>query len=280
MKNSLNLTAILTLMYCLSFNSLLLAQDKPQTPPANTPTSTDTNVPSAKPASSSTDAHAKMLAGAGKPKSTENELVARFKEGGNVMWILLLLSILFVTYSIERFVNLRLKKIAPESLAEKADALWKEKKYSEIIDLCEKSDSVLAKIILQIVKRRNEGSERLHTIAGDVGAREMRLQVQHAYPLAVAATLAPLLGLLGTVSGMIDAFNTVALAGSLGNPALLADSISKAMVATGSGLIVAIPALAAYHYFKGRTLIYSVQLEEIVTDLLCDWFPHQEHHAM
>ncbi|HBC87410.1 MAG TPA: biopolymer transporter ExbB [Lentisphaeria bacterium] len=220
------------------------------------------------------DARAAMLEGAGKQKTTENELVARFKEGGNVMWVLLFISIMFITYSIERLINLRLKKIAPEDLAEKADELWKQGKFQEIQDLCEKSDSVLARIIKQIVKRRGEGSERLHTIAGDVGAREMRLQLQKAYPLAVAATLGPLLGLLGTVSGMIDAFNTVALAGSLGNPALLADSISKAMVATGAGLIVAIPALAAYHYFKGRTLIYSVQLEEIVTDLLCDWFPH------
>ncbi len=257
--------AALSALFLLLLTSTANAQEKSQ-PPSSA---------AASPAQPK-DARAAMLDGAGKPKSEENEFIVRFKEGGNVMWVLLLLSILFITYTIERLVNLRLKKIAPANLAEKADALWKEGKYQEIQELCDKSDSVLARIISQIVKRRREGPERLHTIAGDVGAREMRLQVQKAYPLAVAATLSPLLGLLGTVSGMIDAFNTVALAGSLGNPALLADSISKAMVATGAGLIVAIPSLAAYHFFKGRTLIYSVQLEEIVTDLLCDWFPHAD----
>jgi len=154
--------------------------------------------------------------------------------------------------------------------------LWRQGKFPEIEALCRKSGSVLSRIIMQIVKRRNEGSERLHAIAGDIGAREMRLQLQKAYPLAIAATLAPLLGLLGTVSGMIDAFNTVATAGSVGNPALLADSISKAMIATGGGLIVAIPSLASYHYFKGHTMIYAVQLEETVTDLLCSWFPNSK----
>ncbi len=244
--------------------------------PASATPSGTTTAQSAKPAPAPNDSRAAMLEGAGKPKSAENELIARFKEGGNVMWFLLLLSILFVTYTVERLVNLRLKKIAPENLAEKTDELWKQGNYQEIDAVCEKSDSVLGRIIQHIVKRRNEGAERIHTIAGDVAAREMRLQLQRAYPLAIAATIAPLLGLLGTVSGMIDAFNTVALAGSLGNPALLADSISKAMVATGAGLIVAIPSLAAYHYFKGRTLIFSVQLEETVTDLLCDWFAHKE----
>jgi len=202
-----------------------------------------------------------------------NEFIIRFKEGGNVMWVLLLLSVMFAAYTVERLVNLRQKRIVPESLAPEVDFLWREGRYSEIVDVCAKSDSVLSRIIMQIVKRRDEDPTRIHSIAGDVGAREMRLQLQRAYPLAIAATLAPLLGLLGTVSGMIDAFNTVAIAGSLGNPALLADSISKAMVTTGGGLIVAIPSLAAYHYFKGHTMVYAVQLEETVSDLLFNWFP-------
>ena len=267
MKIALWCWAVMTAILLLLSIRNAAAQDKP---PSSSGTSAVASL--AHPG----DARAAMLEGAGKPKSEENEFVVRFREGGNVMWVLLLLSVMFITYTIERLVNLRLQKIAPVELAEQADALWKEGKLQEIQELCRKSDSVLARIIAQIVKRRPEGPERLHVIAGDVGAREMRLQVQKAYPLAVAATLAPLLGLLGTVSGMIDAFNTVALAGSLGNPALLADSISKAMVATGAGLIVAIPSLASYHYFKGRTLVCTAQLEEIVTDLLCDWFPHGE----
>ena len=222
------------------------------------------------------DAGNRMLQNGVKPKADEPELVKRFKEGGNVMWFLLLLSIMFVTYTIERFANLRLSKIAPESLAEQANILWKQGRFAEIMELCEKSPSVLARILRQIIRHRNEDITRLNTLAGEVGAREIRMQLQRAYPLAIAATVAPLLGLLGTVSGMIDAFDTVALAGSMGNPALLADSISKAMVCTAAGLMVAIGSLCAYHYFKGRTITYSVQIEETVSDLLSDWFASRE----
>ncbi len=188
------------------------------------------------------------------------------------MWFLLMLSVVFLTYTFERSMNLRRSKIAPDILAEQADALWKKEMFGEVEALGEKSQTVLGKILIQLVKHRHQSLERLHTIAGDVGAREMRLQLQRAYPLAVAATIAPLFGLLGTVSGMVDAFDTVALAGSMGNPALLADSISKAMVATGAGLVVAIPSLGAYHFFKGKTVVFAIELEETVGDLMSEWF--------
>ena len=82
--------------------------------------------------------------------------------------------------------------------------------------------------------------------------------------------LAALLGLLGTVSGMMDAFATVAIAG-LGDVSVLGGSISKALVTTLVGLVVAIPSLFAYHFFKSRTNIFGVELEEEATEMISEW---------
>ena len=70
---------------------------------------------------------------------------------------------------------------------------------------------------------------------------------------------------------MIDTFETVALAGSLGDPSQLAAGISEALITTGFGLAIAIPFLALYHFFKHRTASFGAQLEEEVTSLLSGW---------
>ena len=99
------------------------------------------------------------------------------------------------------------------------------------------------------------------------------------YPLAAVAGLSPLLGLFGTVLGMIESFEMVAIAGSMGDPALLASGISKALVTTAFGLFVAIPALAAYHVFKLRTNYLANVLDREVTDLSSRWLLKQGGRA-
>ena len=101
----------------------------------------------------------------------------------------------------------------------------------------------------------------------------MRVHLQRAYPLAVIATVSPLLGLFGTVYGMIGAFESVALAGKMGDPSIMAGDISFALITTALGLIIAVPALIAYHYFRVRTNIYGLTLEEQTNHLLIRWFP-------
>ena len=113
-------------------------------------------------------------------------------------------------------------------------------------------------------------------IAGELVSRELDIQNQKAYPLGIVATISPLLGLLGMILGMIDTFETVALAGSLGDPTQLAAGISEALVTTGLGLAIAIPFLSLYHFFKYRTAGFGVQLEEQVTGLLTAWLMKPE----
>jgi len=96
------------------------------------------------------------------------------------------------------------------------------------------------------------------------------------YPLAIVAVLSPLLGLFGTVVGMIESFEVVAVAGTMGDPSLLASSISKALVTTAFGLIVAMPMLFFYHMFKLRTHYLASLLEEEAGTLLNGWLLKKE----
>ncbi|HBR95694.1 MAG TPA: biopolymer transporter ExbB, partial [Opitutae bacterium] len=103
-------------------------------------------------------------------------------------------------------------------------------------------------------------------------SREMRLHLQRAYPLAVVATISPLLGLFGTVYGMIGAFESVALAGEMGDPSIMAADIAYALITTAIGLVIAVPALSAYHFFRIRTNMLALGLEGQLSHVISRWF--------
>lgn len=204
--------------------------------------------------------------------TTGEAFVRKLRQGGLTMVFLLLASVAGVGYAIERLVNLRSGVIAPGGLADRADELWQAGKWDELQALPDKSNSTLARIIAVIARHRHSSMADVSLMAGDVASRDLRRHVQKAYPLAVVATVSPLLGLLGTVIGMIGAFDKVAAAGSLGNASLLGGDISKALITTAAGLTIAVPALVLYHYFKSRTSLFALMLEEEVGELMSAWY--------
>ncbi|MDA3872609.1 MAG: MotA/TolQ/ExbB proton channel family protein [Kiritimatiellae bacterium] len=200
------------------------------------------------------------------------ELIERFKQGGFTMWVLLGLSFIMVTFGSERLFNLRRSKVVPDDLADNARAAWKTGDKSKVVAVADAQPSVLASAIKLLAAHSHLSANDIATMAGDDISRMMRRHLQRAYPLAIVATLSPLLGLLGTVTGMIDAFEVVAIAGSLGDASLLAAGIAKALVTTAFGLIVAIPALGLYHHFRGKTHDLNLNVEEDVDRLIIEWF--------
>ncbi len=196
----------------------------------------------------------------------------KLREGGLTMVFLFLVSVAGVGYAIERAVNLRLSAIAPEGLAEEANKLWRMGEFEEIERLPDRKDSTLARALAVVARHRHSNMADVSMMAGDVASRDLRRHLQRAYGLAVVATVSPLLGLLGTVIGMIGAFDKVAAAGALGDASLLGGDISKALITTGAGLTIAVPSLILYHYFKNRTNQYALVVEEELGELIGTWY--------
>jgi biopolymer transport protein ExbB len=206
-------------------------------------------------------------------RRTQGEaFLLKLKQGGWTMVFLLAVSIFGVAYTIERLAHLRRGAIVPDGLCAQADKLWKNGQYDKLETLDEQNPSTLARALATVARHRTSGLNDVSMMAGDVAARDLKRHLQKAYPLAVVATLSPLLGLLGTVIGMIGAFDKVATAGELGDASLLGGDISKALITTGVGLAIAVPALAIYHFFRSRTSLYGIMLEEEVSELLTEWY--------
>jgi biopolymer transport protein ExbB len=195
----------------------------------------------------------------------------KLAKGGNTMIALLACSVMGGAFALERLFRLRQAAIVPSGLADRADELWREGDFAALEAECASRPSTLGRVIRYIVLHRDNAVADISAGAGDIAANELKHHLQRTYPLAVVATLSPLLGLLGTVFGMIEAFDRVAVAGALGDATLLADGISKALITTAAGLVIAVPALAIYHYFRSRTNIYGIQLAEQVTELTSGW---------
>lgn len=202
----------------------------------------------------------------------ELDLVEQVKSGGLIVIVLLILSVVAGAIAIERFLRFSQRVIAPKGLSDKVLPMWQSGNFSELESFLSTQNSTLGRALLFMVTHRNHGRDTVSTGTGDIASMELRHHQQKAYGLAVVATIAPILGLLGTVVGMIEAFHVVAYSGEIGNPALLADGISKALTTTAAGLIVALPALGLHHYFKSRTVFYGLILEKNINDLLSELF--------
>ncbi|MEX2381941.1 MAG: MotA/TolQ/ExbB proton channel family protein [Opitutales bacterium] len=199
-------------------------------------------------------------------------LIGKIKQGKEIGVVLILLSVFAVAVALERAVGLKAERIVPKGFAKKADELYQAGKIDELRVLCEQHPSVLAHIVDELVQQASIPHEEARLLAEDVGSYELKLQQQRNYPLLVVGSVAPLLGLTGTVFGMIQAFEDVAALGSLGDPRVLADGISQALVTTAMGLIVAVPSLVLYHFFKSRLIRASLQLQKQTTRIIRRWY--------
>ena len=196
----------------------------------------------------------------------------KLEQGGLTMVFLAACSVFGLGFTIERLVGLRRGVIVPAGLAEKADKLWRAGKYDEVRDLPRIKPCTLSRMLAAVTRHRHSNMSDVSMIAGDIASRELINHMRRAYPLAIVATLSPMLGLLGTIIGMIGAFDKIAMAGSLGDASLLGADIGKALITTGAGLSIAVPALALYHYFRSRINLYGITLEEEASDLIANWY--------
>jgi len=204
----------------------------------------------------------------GLAQGEEINFVEQVAEGGTAILVILGLSILFLAVTIERLVHLRTRAILPPDLMPHIQTLWAARKYDELGKVLADDGSTLARAVACMIEHRQQPYEVVSRLAGDLVSLELRQHQQKAYALAIVATWAPIVGLLGTVIGMVEAFHVIAFSEGMGNPALLAGGISKALVNTAAGLTVALPALGMHHYFKHRLASFGLALEKEINALI------------
>jgi biopolymer transport protein ExbB len=198
-------------------------------------------------------------------------LLSFIQAAGWPIWPLLLCSVVGLALVIERFLSLRAQRVAPVKLVDEVVALTRTSLPTADVVNKLASSSVLGKVLATGVRavvadpRMSESGLRL--VFENAGRAAVHHLERFLNTLGTIATAAPLLGLLGTVIGMIEIFGSQGpTAGS--NPAQMAHGISVALYNTAFGLIVAIPALMLYRYFKGRVDEYTVDMEQATEQMV------------
>lgn len=191
-----------------------------------------------------------------------------FRQGGFVMWPLLVCSIAGVAIIIERVWVLQRKRVISPNLV---DGIQKQLTSPESIEVVRKVSEIDASILAELVRtafahislHKTENIEAVQAVARQIlGRMERGLTT-----LALVAELGPLLGLLGTVNGMVRLFNDVATKG-MSDPTLISAGISEALVATFTGLSISIPTLVAYMYLRRRIEMMVLEMERHIDELI------------
>ncbi len=197
-------------------------------------------------------------------------LISIFQKGGPLMYPLLLLGVLSIAFIIERFYSLSYKKVIPQKEIDSIFLYLKEGRFTEAITTAKVSQSLATKIVANVLDFYMNGrrkKEDLELAAEEIARVEIPKLESYINLLGAIAAISPLLGFLGTVTGMIQVFEALSIEG-LTNPTILSSGISQALITTAFGLTIAIPSLAAYWYFKSKLNAMVSYLENIINELI------------
>jgi len=190
------------------------------------------------------------------------------KTGGFIMLVLAVISVVTTAMVIYNFMTLKITVLAPRHFSEEVVKRLEEGKFKSVQTMCKTEQNIISAIIVAGLNRLGKGPLIVREAMENCARKEIGNLWQNISYLADIAAVAPLIGLLGTVLGMIQAFNVIAFQTAVVKPILLAGGVSKAMVTTAGGLIVAIPAMLFYTYFKGRVQDITNVIEAYSTDVI------------
>ena len=184
-----------------------------------------------------------------------------FTKGGIFMYPILLCSITALAIFIERLWNLRWKHVIPQDFIVDVEQLIRREKIPDAAHLCQQNPSSMARILLVGIKNFGRKREVIKEYLEEVGRQESASLERFVEGLGTIAGVSTLLGLLGTISGMIQIFSVISTQ-TVVNPGSLAGGISEALITTYAGLSVAIPTLVMYKYLQSKTQTLILQMEE------------------
>lgn len=219
-----------------------------------------------------------LAAEAGDESGVEKEtMFSLIAKGGYLMIPLGIASILAVTLGMERFVSLSKERILPNRFLDGLVTAWEgDRTGKDAIAYCDESGGAVGHVFKAGIRRSEAGPEAVEKAIEDVGSREANKMKRSLRPLSIIAAVSPLLGLLGTVYGMIDAFQKTSASGGTAKTAMLAEGIYEALVTTAAGLTIAIPTLLLYQFLLGRVDRLIDEIDEAGTEFI---YSYTESHG-
>jgi len=188
--------------------------------------------------------------------------------GGGIGFMILFLSFVSLALIIEHIVNIKRDKIVPPQLVDEIEGMFENEEYQEALELCETEPNFLTNVLAAGLPKINAGFETMKAAMEEAAEEEaIKLQQKIGY-LSLIGNIAPMMGLFGTVYGMIQAFQTIARLGAAVTPSDLATGISTALVTTFLGLLVAIPTMIAYFFFRNKVVRITLEIGAIADDLV------------
>jgi biopolymer transport protein ExbB len=188
-------------------------------------------------------------------------------KGGYLMYPILICSVLTLAILFERLFALRRSRIIPEKFIIEVSDLVRQGRMEDAMTKCRLNDSSISRVLMAGISRHGKPHQQIKEAIEDVGRLEAANLERYLTILGTIAGIAPLLGLLGTVTGMIKAFSVISHAG-IGNPQMLAGGISEALITTAAGLTVAIPAFVFYKLLRSRVDKRILRMERVSLDML------------
>ena len=182
-------------------------------------------------------------------------------KGGVIMWPIMFCSFVALAIAIERFWSLRRMTIDTREVMDVIRTALRQNRVQEAVAICDETDAPISRIVKAGILKYNRSKEDIREAIEDAGQLEVPRLERYLSALATCANVAPLLGLLGTVQGMIICFARIQNKQGQVNPSDLAEGIAKALLTTFGGLMVAIPTLVVYNYFVSRVDNMVVEME-------------------
>lgn len=218
-------------------------------------------------------AQAPVVGGTDEPMAARGEadtgsLWKLYKESMPEGGIITGLSIWMIAIILTNALTLRHRHIIPPDLVEQTDELLRKKQAKAALSLCQGNDSLVGRMMAAGISRVGRGFQPAMDYLAEVGQEEaMKMNHKLSY-LSVIGSISPMLGLMGTVRGMIGAFAQLASSGAQPSPAQLSGNIQLALVTTFEGLLVAVPALFAYSLFRNHLARAVTEADMVVGELM------------
>ena len=187
------------------------------------------------------------------------------------MYPIILCSVIAFAIILERLHYLRKARIDAVAFMNNIEGALKHNKIAEAVKICEDAPGPIARIINAGILKHDRPRQEIREAIEDAGHQEVPKLERYIKILATISRIAPLLGLLGTVIGMMKAFQAIQLKTISLNPVAAGDmagGIWQALTTTAAGLMVAIPAMVAYHYLAGRVEEFALEMERSATELV------------